>query len=163
MLGRLKHGDRDRHQIFRVTSLASNKPLLFLNASFTISHGLSGFHLSSKRNKLPAIPCTVQGQSHLSMFRKDWQQRDLQKPGDRVALPVCLSLVAHNSLGDHFSLRSIIVLLVAVYIKVLHIVARVLWCFDTEPPQKKRLKGDLDKPTENFSLGHFAFVPWQDI
>ena len=43
-LGRLKkHSDKDRHQIF--------KALLFLNASFTISHGLPGFHPSSKRNE----------------------------------------------------------------------------------------------------------------
>ena len=92
------------------------------------------------------------------MFRKDWQQPDLHKPGDRVAFPVCLSLcvctflvvTTTRGLGDHFSLRSIIVLLVAVYIVVsasegaVHMVAGVLWRFDIEPPpKKKRLMGDL--------------------
>ena len=131
--------------------LGSNKALLFLNARFTISYDLREFH-PSERNKLPSVHC-AQGHSHLSMFRKDWQQPDLHKPGDRVAFPVCLSLcvcvctflvvTTTRGLGDHFSLRSIIVLLVAVYIVVsasegaVHMVAGVLWRFDIELPPKK--------------------------
>ena len=83
------------------------------------------------------------------MFHKDWQQPGLHKPGDRVAFAACISVRiprCHNSLGDHFSLRSIIVLLVAVYIVVsasegaVHMVAGVLWRFDTEPPPKKTVE-----------------------
>ena len=63
--------------------------------------------------------------------------------------------------GTTLPFRSIIIVrLVALYIVVsasegaVHMVAGVLWRFDTD--QKKQLKGDLDKETKRFSLGHFA-------
>ena len=64
-------------------------------------------HPSSERNKLPFVPCSVQGDSHLSMFPKNWQQPDLHKPGDRVFFSsvfqrVYTFLVSHNSLGNTF-------------------------------------------------------------
>ena len=131
-------------------------------------------HPSSERNKLPFVPCSVQGDSHLSMFRKNWQQPDLHKPGDRVAFSgvfkrVYTFLVSHNSLGNHFSLQSIIVVLVAVYIVVsasegnVHIVAGVLWCFDTESPQKKTVEegpGQTDRKLQPWTcrIWHLTFV-----
>ena len=88
-----KHFDKDRHHIFLVTSLASNKALLFLNPNFTISHDLRGFtHLAKEtdcplsivvRKAIPTCPCCVKiGSTRICTH----------KPGERVVFPVCLSV-----------------------------------------------------------------------
>ena len=112
-----KHGETDSQQIFQLTSLGSNKALLFLNANFTISRDLRGFHPSRERHILSSVPCNAQGHSHLSMFRRDWQQH---APGDRgfSSALKCVCIPSCTQLRDQFSLRSIIVVLVAGYIAV---------------------------------------------
>ena len=50
---------------------------------------------------------------------------------------------SHNSLGDHFSLRSILPLYMVVCASecAVHMVAGVLWRFDTEAPPKATVEG----------------------